>query len=655
MKTNIGGDRLGSGAKMEVTNRHYERSTFDLSHAFRTTMSAGTLVPFYTEIGLPGDKFEIDLNCDVLTHPTIGPLFGSYKVQLDMFQVPIALYNEELYANKINIGMAMKNVLLPTIEVHAKKEEDYSEIEQIEPSCLLSYLGIRGLGQYTGEENYFKREFMGVEYCAYWDIYKNYYANKQEELGAFIHDPETLTPIVSSAFAHNPTTGIDIDDVASSSITFHANLNVAITLVNYDEQMGSIEVDKLIFEISGVQYTADQIFNVRQFSQNAIPLPKIEYAFLKPEWVGETATIKFPAQQIKTQASENGGKPTVAWFALHNIDEMNQDLRRSNGKQITQADIQPYGSILAFDTINLKSAVQSNQEGLAIKTYQSDLFNNWIQTEWIDGENGVNELTRIDTSEGLLMDTLNITQKIYELLNRIAVSGGTYYDWIEATSGHYVKRRVNSPIYEGGLIKELAFQEVISQSATEAGGAQPLGTLAGRGQMTGKHKGGKVYIECDEHSVIMGIISITPRLDYSQGNRWSTNLKTMDDFHKPPLDQIAYQDLITDQMHWGDTFIDDEKITFQSAGKQPAWINYMTRNNTVLGNFAKENQQMFMTLNRKYEIDEDGIADLTTYIDPSKFNHIFADTRLDAQNFWVQVGLGITARRKMSSRQIPNL
>ena len=64
-----------------------------------------------------------------------------------------------------------------------------------------------------------------------------------------------------------------------------------------------------------------------------------------------------------------------------------------------------------------------------------------------------------------------------------------------------------------------------------------------------------------------------------------------------------------------------------------------------------------MTLNRKYEMDYTNgrIKDLTTYIDPSKFNHIFADTRLDAQNFWVQIAAKITARRKMSAKVMPNL
>jgi hypothetical protein len=65
---------------------------------------------------------------------------------------------------------------------------------------------------------------------------------------------------------------------------------------------------------------------------------------------------------------------------------------------------------------------------------------------------------------------------------------------------------------------------------------------------------------------------------------------------------------------------------------------------------------MFMTLNRRYEWDSTiGIKDVTTYIDPSKFNTIFAQSNLDAQNFWVQILANITARRKMSAKVIPNL
>ena len=164
-------------------------------------------------------------------------------------------------------------------------------------------------------------------------------------------------------------------------------------------------------------------------------------------------------------------------------------------------------------------------------------------------------------------------------------------------------------------------------------------------------------IRVDEPCYIMGIISITPRIDYSQGNKWDTNLKTMDDLHKPALDQIGFQDLITEQMAWWDTEITASDVVKRySAGKQPAWMNYMTNVNVVRGNFAEPENEMFMTLNRKYEITNSGrIKDLTTYIDPRKFNNVFAMTNRDAQNFWVQVAVDITARRKMSAKVMPNL
>jgi len=170
-------------------------------------------------------------------------------------------------------------------------------------------------------------------------------------------------------------------------------------------------------------------------------------------------------------------------------------------------------------------------------------------------------------------------------------------------------------------------------------------------------KGGKVVIKVDEPSYIMGIVSLTPRIDYSQGNKWDVNLETMNDLHKPALDEIGFQDLITEQMAYWDTSWDGLKWVQKSAGKQPAWVNYMTNVNVTRGNFAIPNNEMFMTLNRRYEWDIATLAikDVTTYIDPTKFNFVFAQTSLDAQNFWCQISVDIKARRKMSAKIMPNL
>jgi hypothetical protein len=108
-------------------------------------------------------------------------------------------------------------------------------------------------------------------------------------------------------------------------------------------------------------------------------------------------------------------------------------------------------------------------------------------------------------------------------------------------------------------------------------------------------------------------------------------------------------------MAWFDTGVTGNVPSFSSAGKQPAWINYMTSYDVARGNFAVENNSMFMTLNRRYGRTDTGIGDLTTYVDPGKFNYIFANASIDSQNFWVQIKTDILARRKMSAKVMPNL
>ena len=40
------------------------------------------------------------------------------------------------------------------------------------------------------------------------------------------------------------------------------------------------------------------------------------------------------------------------------------------------------------------------QYGLCLKTYNSDLYQNWINTEWIEGVTGINEASAVDVADG---------------------------------------------------------------------------------------------------------------------------------------------------------------------------------------------------------------------------------------------------------------
>ena len=158
-------------------------------------------------------------------------------------------------------------------------------------------------------------------------------------------------------------------------------------------------------------------------------------------------------------------------------------MQNYNGLDIFSTGIAPYVYLNQF-TIAGKYTTEYNQEGLAIRTYKSDIFNNWLNTEQI---NAINETSAIAVlNDKITIDQIILQKKVFELLNRIAVSGGTYQDYIESVYDTKFSTRAISTVYQGGMIKNVVFQEVISKSETEN---QPLGQLAGRGVLGQKHKG----------------------------------------------------------------------------------------------------------------------------------------------------------------------
>ncbi len=657
MKTTLGGERLGSGGKVEISDKTYNRSTHDLSSNWRSSMASGTLVPFMNLTALPGDSFDIDLKAEVLTTPTVGPLFGSYKVQLDVFQVPMRLYNAKLTMNALNIGNNMSDIKIPQIQLRANRNnQTYLTGDHVHTSCIHRYLGVTGLGHITGTEDIAERDFNAVPYLAYWDIFKNYYANKQEENAYVIHTADgDVEYMVSAALREGSTV---LGNPINGPVTYNNDPENQVLIISFP--VGTEEPSSIALYINGELRYSEYAFAIRNWDPTTARL-LLQHPLYIP--TGQQMTVEITNTASNLNPFVGGIRLTS--FPLENIDKMREDILQhstDDAFKITNGTYAPYGLTTKQigngpTTLNFSTAY--SQEGLAVKTYQSDLFNNWIETEWIDGDNGVNEITAVQVVDGeFTIDALNLASKVYAMLNRVAISGGSYDDWLDAVYDQERKTAISSPVYHGSLIKELAFEEVISNSETSVeGNVKPLGELAGRGRLTGKNKGGKMKIKVDEPSVIIGLVSLTPRVNYSQGNQWDVNLKSFDDFHKPALDAIGYQDLIAEQMVSSSSEYNSNtgQITASNVGKQPAWMNYQTDVDRVYGNFA-EDSDMFMILNRRYEVGTDGaIDDMTTYIDPTKFNNIFAQTDLTSQNFWVQIRKEITARRKMSGRTIPNL
>lgn len=680
MKKTLGGDRLRSESKMEVYLPNFGRSSHNVGKIIRTSQACGTIVPYWCQIGLDGTTFYIDITTKVKTLPTTGPVFGSFKHQIDVFVIPIRLYIAALHNNALGVGLNMSKVLLPRFLVYSANTSIYENDTnrgQVNPSSLLSYLGIKGFGH--TEVNQYLRSFPAIFNLAYWDIFKNYYANKQEEyayvitginhiwksisVGNGISWSRTWTENKSTAYKIEPTAEkpkyikIEFEENISpeevNEIQFLTNIPGSTMELNELTRLG----DSFVFERTDPDAIGIKApDNPRKATKIYVYKVKksIQIAY-KMDYAGENLITMPDNQKIK-----------LAQFRLKNIDEeRTKILAAPSTSAYTISNLtMPYGAATAtLDLPNYNrtkiyhsSNAWYSQAGLAVKTYLSDRFNNWLNTEWIDGTTGgINAITAVDVTDGkLTMDALILQKKIFNMLNRVAITDGTYQAWREATYGIRSATLPESPIFCGGMQSEIAFDEIVSNSATDE---EPLGTLAGRGIATMYKSGRGLKIKCTEPSMIMALGSITPRIDYSQGNKWWTRLQNMDDFHKPTLDAIGFQELITDEMAaWNTEVTGQEEVVYSSIGKQPSWIEYTTDVNETYGEFAAGMPLAFMCLNRVYEESTNGtISNPSTYIDPTIYNNIFAESRLSSQNFWVQVAFDVTARRVMSAKQIPNL
>ena len=117
IEKNIGKNTIGDNEKMKVYMHDYNMSTHDLSTITRTSISPGVLVPTMKLLVQKGDTIDIDIESNVLTHPTTGPLFGSFKLENHIYFGAMRLYNSWLHNNRTKIGLNMSQIKLPKISV----------------------------------------------------------------------------------------------------------------------------------------------------------------------------------------------------------------------------------------------------------------------------------------------------------------------------------------------------------------------------------------------------------------------------------------------------------------------------------------------------------------------------------------------------------
>lgn len=175
--------------------------------------------------------------------------------------------------------------------------------------------------------------------------------------------------------------------------------------------------------------------------------------------------------------------------------------------------------------------------------------------------------------------TVNDLRKAYRLQEWLEKNarGGTRY--IESILTHFgVKssdKRLQRPEYITGVKSPVVISEVLQTS--DGVGATPQGNMAGHGISVAGGKMGSYY--CEEHGIIMGIMSVMPKPAYMQGVEKMWYKRDPLDFFWPSFANLGEQEVLNKELYVDHTTPDGV------FGYVPRYSEYKFMNSRVCGDF----------------------------------------------------------------------
>lgn len=299
--------------------------------------------------------------------------------------------------------------------------------------------------------------------------------------------------------------------------------------------------------------------------------------------------------------------------------------------------------------------------GLVCRTYMPDQFTTLLSSSKIETikqktfvKIGANPGT--GGGSGFTMDQLITARKGFRFLNNTAIAGSRYSEQIRAHFGVQTESRLNIPQFIGSTSTRLTFDDVVSTSANNTGDTDSVTGLGARGGLGSSFsRNNPQYVNCTDYGTIMCIASIVPIVDYYQGiSKFNTKTK-MTDVFLPEFDGLGYQDVMRSELcvlpGTGFTTSTDFGV---AVGKQPAWLEYMTKDNRIHGEFT--DTLRYWTISRDYARMNGTTRNFnpTSYVFPQDYNYLFVDQSV-YDNFQLQVAFDVLAKRPISKQLTPTL
>lgn len=354
------------------------------------------------------------------------------------------------------------------------------------------------------------------------------------------------------------------------------------------------------------------------------------YMLHRCNWQPDMFTTAVPDPQQGVKAPLAG----LTTYTTQSVNDLGETVTKVN-TAIVDEDGKTYG-------IDFKS----NEEGTALTEVTYTELNQDPQLT------KVNSLLDLATS-GLSIETLrqvNAYQKYLELNMR---KGYLYKDIIQGRWDISIRYdELLMPEFIGGISKELNVNAVTQTVDNDTNGsgnyADALGSQSGIAGVYG-YNDNTIQTFCDEESIIMFCLTITPSPIYTQYmSKWHLYRKTLDSF-QPEFDNIGFQAIPK-------TLLNPSSPSIDTFGYQRPWYEYCEMMDTAHGDFrtSLSNFLMKRTFSNVPELSQDFLL-----VDPDQVNDVYAVSKVDDQpilhHFYGFVRFDMTAKLPITRVAIPRL
>lgn len=673
-------------------------SNFNLSHKLRTTLSAGTCIVGDVQYGVPGQKFKITPNISLKTLQTLAPVMGSFAVQVDFFWSNLSNYVPAMRQN--NLGFDAfdmtqdEDIILPSLSLYPIKStkadrESISNSAQLWSSPLYLHRTYRTDRSEFGEH-----------------IAESWYNIPSTGDGAY-----RRTDLSRSS---DGTDTWEVAHVSPSSLWSYLDYGAGFTHCGSPVGFSSSVENS---PLAGLQFLTywDIIRNYYANPQEPnIPCYGIGQDLYENEIIDNPNSVSY--YQSATPNSYVSLSRLDEFFSAFNARGLSDPVDVGYyWRKYVQAGSDFMGSSNAFAGWSAQE-LYDHFSGLAVRTYFPDYFTARLNTTKVDQ---FIRKSKVAVDNGsFTIETFRFANRTSQMLNLSLFSGGRFDDWQRAQWSVKPRHDITIPEFIGSMTLDISFDEIVSLSGSETGD-NPAGT--GLGAVAGRVDDGKQgrshYFETDTYGCLMTIISVVPRVGYSNGRSRFAMKNRLSEYYLPAFDRIGFQatsrqemtalpelsmmlDISSDNVRNFTISVSDSMTEDQTIGTQVAYTEYETRTDRIKGQFAEdlgnspywtiqpntldyrlslfvpstditqlvEQSYTPVTFKSGLQTALDSLASDTTlsasvlsdwqwssYVDPQAVNALFPDQSRTAENLYLQVYFDIKTNMPKSKEDLPML